>query len=238
MKGYTVFQSVLFFRPPRQYLHASLTLIAFLQWGNLPALAQTGDRDYYAPRTNNEQVTLLKNVEDYHLGPGQEKMAKRFYPSAQQEFEFILRYFPNHPKALSLLSDLCWQWPVRTCNADAWFEKAIKRNPDVSHTYLVYGIHLHRKKQLKEAVQAYRRALELAPDSMNTHYNLGLAYTDLQQYDLANQHAQTSYQLGAFTPGLRNRLEKVGKWNPTISAPPSDVKRAGEPVPEVEKTPD
>ena len=198
-------------------------------------MAQAGDRDYYAPRTNNEQITLLKNVESYHLGPGQAKMAKRAYPSALQEFEFILRYFPNHPQALSLLSELCRQWPERPCDADEWFEKAINRNPNVSHTYLVYGIHLHRKKQLKEAVDAYRRAIEITPNSMNTHYNLGLAYADLQQYDLANQHAQRAYQLGAYTPGLRNKLEAVGKWGSAVSVHPSDVPPASQPLPELEK---
>ena len=230
-------QTVLLFNRLPRCLGASLIMMAILQLGSLPVLAQKVDLDYYAPRTTSEQVIQLKNVEEYHIGPGQAKTAQRFYPSAQQEFEFILRYYPNHPKALSLLSDLCQRWPVRTCNADAWFEKAIKRNPNVSQTYHLYGIHLHRKKQLKEAVQAYRRAIELAPKSMYAHYDLGLAYADLQQYDLANQHAQKSYQLGAYMPGLRNKLEKVGKWDPTVTGPPSDAKPADQPSPEAEKTP-
>jgi tetratricopeptide (TPR) repeat protein len=188
------------------------------------AFAQgAGGFDYYAPRTDNADITRLKNVEGYHLAPGQSKMARREYYYAQQEFEFILHYYPNHPKGLSLLSDLCEKYGDKRCDAaaEAWFDKAIKLNPEVGQTYLLYGIHLHRKRQLEQAVKAYRRAIELAPSSVNAHYNLGLAYVDLKQYDLANQHAQRSYQLGAYTPGLKNKLEKVGKWNPNVALAPT-----------------
>jgi hypothetical protein len=44
---------------------------------------------------------------------------------------------------------------------------------------------------------------------------------DLKQYDLANEHAQRSYQLGAYAPGLRNKLQKVGKWNPNVVLTPT-----------------
>ena len=117
-------------------------------------------------------------------------------------------------------------------------------------------MHLRRNEHLNEAVAAYRRALELAPESVTAHYNLGLAYIDLKQYDLANQHAQKSYQLGVSLPGLRTRLEKLGKWNANVSMPASDAKAGGEakpasdakptsdakpdgePAPQAKKTPD
>jgi tetratricopeptide (TPR) repeat protein len=204
-------------------------LVLSLPLSSLTALAQ--GYDYYAPRKENADITRLKNVEDYHLGPGQARVAKREYVYAQQEFEFILRYYPNHPVALNLLSDLCEKARVPSCNADPWFEKAIKLNPEAAPTFLMHGLHLHRKRQLEEAVKAYRRAIELAPDSVNAHYNLGLAYVELKQYDLANQHAQKSYQLGAYPPGLRSQLQKAGKWNPNV-VPSADPSRAGERAPE------
>src|SRR5687768_13340336 len=113
--------------------------------------------DYYAPRTKGEDITRLKNVEGYHLGPAQEKMAKRLYLYAMQELGFILGYYPNHPQALSLFSKLCDIWRDPKCDADGAFQRAIKRNPDAAHTYLLHGVHLHRKRQLNEAVKAYRR---------------------------------------------------------------------------------
>ena len=184
------------------------------------AQEQVNGFDYYAPRTTNADITRLKNVEQYHIGPGQEKMAKRQWNYAQQDFEFILRYYPNHPQALSLMSALCQKWGDRRCNADDWFEKATKLNPNAAPTFLLHGMHLHRKQQLPDAVKAYQRAVELAPNSVDAHYNLGLALVELKQYDLANQHAQRSYQLGAYLPGLRNKLQQAGRWNPNAAAAP------------------
>jgi tetratricopeptide (TPR) repeat protein len=201
------------------------------------AFAQGGGYDYYAPRTDNADITRLTNVEGYHVAPGQAQAARGNYYYAQQEFEFILNYYPNHPKALGLLSDLCAKYTDPRCStaAEARFQAAISRNPEIGQTYLLYGIHLHRKRQLEQAVKAYRRAIELAPSSVSAHYNLGLAYVDLKQYDLANQHAQRSYQLGAYTPGLRNRLEKVGKWNPNAGTPATDAGGARDPAAEAPK---
>ena len=193
-----------------------IIVAAVLQTASAWSMAQ--GFDYYAPRTKGEDITRLKNVEGYHLGPAQEKMAKRLYLYAMQELGFILGYYPNHPQALSLLSKLCDLWRDPKCDADGAFQRAVKRNPDAAHTYLLHGVHLHRKRQLNEAVKAYRRAVELQPNSGDAHYNLGLAYADLKQFDLANRHAQTSYKLGDYPPGLRRKLEQAGGWNPNVSA--------------------
>lgn len=207
--------------------------MAILLLGSMATLAQQHGLDYYAPRTGNNEITLFNNVEGHHLGPGRAEMLKKNrYHAALEHFEFILRYYPNHPQTLSLLSELCMKWKSPTCDAEGWFQKAIERNPDAAPTYVVYAIHLHRKKRLNEAVTAYRRALDLEPDSVNAHYNLALAYIDLKQYDLANQHAQKSYALGALLPGLRRKLETLGKWNPDVSVPSSKAKPSARPLPQ------
>ena len=180
---------------------------------------QVNGFDYYAPRTASADITRLKNVEEYHIGPSQQKMAKRQWAYAHQDLEFILRYYPNHPQALSLLSALCQKWPDRKCNADEWYEKAVSLNANAAPTFLLHGMHLHRKQKYPEAVKAYTRAIELTPNSVDAHYNIGLTYLELKQYDLANQHAQKSYQLGAYLPGLRNKLQQMGHWNPNAIVP-------------------
>jgi tetratricopeptide (TPR) repeat protein len=215
-----------------------LTLMAILQLGSLPALAQSRDyalphgQDYYAPRTTRDEITTLTNVQLYHLGPGREAMKAARYPQALEQFEFILNYYPNHPVVLRLVSDMCMKARSRYCKiAEDWFEKGLARNPNAGTTHLLHGFHLHRTRQVKEAVKAYQRAVELQPNSRDAHYNLGLAYADLKEYELANRHAQRSYQLGANMPGLRNRLEKLGKWDPAVSLPAADSTAAGVPQP-------
>jgi tetratricopeptide (TPR) repeat protein len=81
------------------------------------------------------------------------------------------------------------------------------------------GIYLARTKRYPEAIKSYEHALEIAPDSVNAHYNLGLAYIETKQYQLANEHAQRAYELGASLPGLRDKLKRIGQWNPVATAP-------------------
>src|SRR5687767_7793796 len=75
---------------------AAYCVAAFTFAAALPALGQTrdyalpGGQDYYSPRVTQDEIRTLANVELYHLGPGQEKMAKGRYLQALQDFEFIL----------------------------------------------------------------------------------------------------------------------------------------------------
>lgn len=204
-----------------------LILLATLTMLNLTAFAAESNLDYYAPR-DVVQNNFYANVINYHLQPGRDDMQTGHYDRSMHNFEFILNYYTNHPEALIGLSELCARWKSPVCDsvAERRFQRAIERNPRAALSYVVQGLHLHRKNKLEEAVKSYKQAIELSPDSVNAHYNLGLAYTDSKQYELANLHAQKSYALGVRLTGLRTRLEKVGKWNPNVTLPANEVKSA------------
>ncbi|MGZ8254660.1 MAG: ABC transporter permease, partial [Burkholderiaceae bacterium] len=51
-----------------------------------------------------------------------------------------------------------------------------------------------------------------AGESATVHYNLGLLYLDLKDYDRSVQHARKAYDLGAPLQGLKNKLAQAGKW--------------------------
>ena len=172
--------------------------------------AQAPDNDYYAFRGS----TLLRTVEQYHLGPAEERLRLKHYPQARNEIAFILRFFPNHPRGLLLLGQLCDEWKSPQCMIEGAYERAISVRPNEPTVYIVHGIYLHRNKRYGEAVSNYEKALELDPDSLNGHYNLALTLLDTQQFERANRHAQRAYALGATLPGLRDRLKKAGRWNP------------------------
>lgn len=216
-------------------------LMLALQVISSVAVAQPSNNDFYASRSGTDSKELLHNVIQFHLGPGRDEAIKGRFDAALEHFEFILRYYPNHPQALFALSELCQKWKSSVCDnaADRWFQRAIERNPEAAPSHVVQAMHLHRKNKLDDAVKSYKRAIELAPNSVNAHYNLGLAYTDLKQYDQANLHAQKSYSLGVTLPALRTRLEKVGKWNPGARLPEPEAKPAADTTPSAttEKTP-
>jgi Tfp pilus assembly protein PilF len=184
-----------------------------------PAFGQAGNRDYYNPGTGTDEKANWQNAHHFHLQPAFDAMARGNWASARDNFEFILRAFPNSPRALNGISELCvYKWKSPQCDADAWFDKAVDVNPSISTTWVIYGIHLQRQKRYGRAVEKFKHALELRPDDINGNYNLGLAYFEMKEYAKANEQAQKSYKLGAPLPGLRDMLKRVGAWQPEVAA--------------------
>jgi tetratricopeptide (TPR) repeat protein len=206
----------------------TLVLAAVCLGSGVAAGQVKSNLDYYKANASPESAQTLRNVEQFHLDPGVRRMKERNFAGALQDFEFILNYFPNHPKVLSLVSELCdLTWKNAQCEPERYFERAIEINPRVAQTFTVYGLHFQRRNNLPRAVESYGRALELNPASSNAHYNLGLAYFDQKRFDLANLHAQASYALGFPLSGLRDKLTRAGQWKPLSQ---EEIARAITPV--------
>jgi len=197
---------------------AVVPALACLCLSSAPTFAQPTNNDYY----KGAGTELLFNVEKYHLGLAADKLRSRSYESGFGDIGFILTYFPNHPRALMLLIELCEQWKSPRCDFQVAFENAIAVNPDAAATYVLQGIYLYRAKRLPAAIASLEKAVQLDPDSLNAHYNLGLVYFETKQFELANAHAQRAYQLGASVPGLRDKLKRAGRWKP-IDTPMPDA---------------
>ena len=178
--------------------------------------------DYYSALGTGQ----LKVVEQYHLGPCEQRLRERDYPRTVGECNFILKIFPNHPQALLLMTQACERWKSPLCRLDDVFQSAVSINPSAAETYVVQGIHLHRTQQYGKAIASYKYALQLEPGLVNAHYNLALTYLETKQFDLANEHAQRAYALGATLPGLRNMLESTGHWAPTTQGAKESVRAA------------
>jgi tetratricopeptide (TPR) repeat protein len=170
--------------------------------------------DYNFDRSNSALRQQLNNVEQHHLGQGIARIRTRDWSAAYADLDFILGYFPNHPKALELLSDVCLGWKSRKCDFSSYAERAVAVNPKTASTYVVIGIHAMREKRFDDAVNSFKQAIALHPDSLNAHYNLGLTYLNKKDYQRANEHAQRAYELGAPVPGLQRKLIEAGQWKP------------------------
>jgi tetratricopeptide (TPR) repeat protein len=189
-----------------------------------PSARAQAPTDYYVTRSDRAAANLLEQVEKYHLGPGVQNTRANQYQHAHGELDFILRYFPNHPQALMLMSEVCVKWKhPGLCNPEAYFQNALQINPEAADTYTLHGIYLQNTGRLDQAIESYKKALARNPTSMNAHYNLGLAYVGKKNYAQANEHAQQAYALGMTLPGLRNMLTKAGAWKPLpeAAAPPA-----------------
>lgn len=196
-------------------------IVAFASFSVLPADQERHNNDYYT----NVDRNILSTVERHHLGIGEDELKAKHYIAAQRDFQFILNYYPNHPRVLLLMTDLCETWKSPKCDLDEVFNRAIARNPNIPGTFVIIGIHQERTKRIPAAIESFKRALAIDPNSVNANYNIALAYVDSGQYELANQHAQKAYALGAPPPGLRDRLKSAGHWQalaPAPAQPPQD----------------
>lgn len=142
--------------------------------------------------------------------------------NVHNDIDYTLRAFPNHHRALLAMSNYHLQGfhksrrPMRY-SAECYFDKALQFNASDATVHAIYGYYLSKLGKPQEATERYEHALELAPDSAEIHYNLGLLYADQEDYLRARTHAERAYKLGFPLPGLRDKLKKAGEWQPNQS---------------------
>jgi tetratricopeptide (TPR) repeat protein len=140
------------------------------------------------------------------------------------DIEYTLRAFPNHPRALFSMVRLGEkenrEKPIGSpYTISCWFDRALRFTPNDGAVRLVFGIYLSRRGKTNEAIDQLQVARKLGGDPANVHYNLGLAYFDLKEYEQSLEHAHAAYELGFPLAGLRNKLKQVGKWRDTPAVP-------------------
>jgi tetratricopeptide (TPR) repeat protein len=159
----------------------------------------------------------LELVEDYHFTPSVENLTKGASGLVGQDLTYTLRVFPNHHRALASISKLAQREKNRKprgsqFTVDCWFERALQFAPNDAHVYLLYGIDLARVGKHRNAVAVLEKSLELTADNVNTQYNLGLAYFEIGEYEKSLAFAKQAYAGGFPLLGLKNKLQKAGKW--------------------------
>ena len=139
------------------------------------------------------------------------------YPA--QDIGYTLRVFPNHPRALLAMSRLALKEKTAVpkhgdMSVDCYFDRAMRFTPNDPEVYMIYGVHVMKTGDNKTAIALLEKASSLDDSNANVHYNLGLAYFEVKNYDKSLAEATKAYALGFPLPGLRNMLEKAGKWRP------------------------
>lgn len=151
------------------------------------------------------------------------------------DLHYTLNKMPNHHRALLSLVRLAEKLktdkdPDMRYSFACYFERALNFRADDTLVRLIYATYLGKNSQLPAAMQQLALASQAAKDSGMTHYNIGLVYADLGQYDEALSSAHRAIELGIEKPELRERLEKQGKWREPTPAPAADA-AASEPAP-------
>lgn len=172
-----------------------------------------GPFDYrYARRADREVV------ERHHFDAGVESLKRGItdYRIAH-DIDYTLRVFPNHIRALWAMSRLgarekSDQPAGARYTVDCYFDRAIRFQPEDPRVRLVYGLHLVRKGEREAAVRELDKAAQFGAGQPDLHYNLGLAFFDLKDYERSLAEAKLAYGAGFPLPGLRDKLKGVGQW--------------------------
>lgn len=213
-----------------------LVAVAMMLPGLNPALAQSsyecgplknayGPYDYTNPEHFAENLPI---VEQYHFDAGVEQLrgvigVANSSARLADDLDYTLRAFPNHHRALyAMVRYYLTKVPAGSkklhYSAECYFDRALRLSPGDPTVRLIGGYYYQKTGDQEMARQHYEAALEIAPNSAEVQYNVGLWLFDLKEYDRARSHAVKAYDLGYPLPGLRNKLRRVGAWEEVQTA--------------------
>ena len=81
--------------------------------------------------------------------------------------------------------------------------KSIQLSADELQLMFVQACELQDKAHLQEALSIYRELLQFIPQSSMIHYNMGLAYFDLEDFKIAAAHYNTASQESPTDPDIQ-----------------------------------
>lgn len=159
----------------------------------------------------------IEFVEVRHFPANVERLIRGEKGTIGGDIAYTLRVFPNHPRALRSAAE--WTRrnggvmpPDMQYTITCWFDRAVAYRPDDAQVRIVWAFELLKAKQTDAAREQVSKAEELAKDSPQLHYNVGLLYFELKEYDKSMANARIAYEQGFNLPGLKDKLTRAGKW--------------------------
>lgn len=185
-----------------------------LECGSLADLDNAyGPFDYTNPEHRAQRLPI---VERHHFTKNVEFLVKGETGRLIGDLDYTLRAFPNHHRALNAVGRLELRDGLEATirPATCYFDRALEFKPTDAGIYVVYGIYHYKSDRLDAAIGKLNRAVELAPESAEAHYNLGLLLHADGQYRRSSEHAAEARRLGYPLDGLIRKLRQEGHWPP------------------------
>jgi len=159
----------------------------------------------------------IEFIEVRHFPAHVERLARGEKGTVGGDIAYTLRAIPNHPRALRSAAELTRRNGGRLpqdmgFSIQCWFDRAIAYRPDDAQVRIIWAFELLRAQQASAALEQTNIAEKLAKGNPALHYNVGLLYFDLKQYDKSMANAKIAYDLGFNLPGLKSKLTKAGQW--------------------------
>jgi tetratricopeptide (TPR) repeat protein len=226
-----------FTNPPARLLQWALLLCCSLlaatpAWSQVSALGcgslnnTFGPFDYRpdkykpAPGDNEPHAEKLRLVHIAHFRPEMEALIRGGQGAKSEvgpEFDYTLRAFPNHHRALVATVRLSekqnsLQPRGMRYSVECWFERALRFMPDDTLARMIYVSFLIKQNRTADAKAQLDIAERTAEDNPLTQYNIGMVHFELKNYDKALAQAHKAYAAGVVMPDLKTRLEGAGQW--------------------------
>lgn len=187
-------------------------------------------KNHYGPfdyRTDRGET--LDVVNRAHFTPKIEALIRGNTGSIGQDLSYTLRTFPNHHRALMTMMRYAQRLKTpqpkdAEFSISCYFERALRFRPDDVVVRMMYSSFLTTNESIPQAKQELEKVAKVAGDNALTHYNMGLIYLDMKEYEKALAEAHTAMALGFPQTGLRDKLVAVGQWRePVEPAPPAQT---------------
>ena len=192
-------------------LSISPNLLAGNYCGDLSTGGTDGPYDYTIPHRR------IREIEGNHFNQDVENLISGMTGTIGAEIDFLLRYVPNHHRALLSLSKLSLRDKTNKpagarYTVLCFFERAIRFKPDDATVHYLFSGYLLETDKFDMALEQLNIASKLEPNNPAINYNLGLLYFQKKNYDKALHFAKKAYSQNFPLPGLKNKLTSVGRW--------------------------
>ncbi len=184
-------------------------------------------RNHFGPFDYRKAPAQTKAmVENRHFTPGVEAMVRpstTTFAAMAGDVAYTLHVFPNHHRALLTMQRLGEKYKTdqpegARFTVDCYFERAVMFTPDDTVAHALYAQYLVKHGRKEQALRQLALAVEQAKDRPLSHYNLGLVYLEMGEFELALERAHEAKRLGMENlRQLEEALRKAGKWR---DAPP------------------
>lgn len=171
---------------------------------------------------NSGERSKIPIVERHHFTPEVENLIRGSTGHLTHDLFYTLSAVPNHHKALLTLiryqfrlnknlSDKNTNKPLET-PVECVFQRAMSFSPNDAATISLFAYYLKEIGQLEKAKGLYEKALIISPNNAKIEYSYSLLLIQLKDYEKAVSHAKKAYKIGNPPQALKNKLQKLGKW--------------------------
>lgn len=200
----------------RAFALSALALPAMAQMPSPASCGGLGNGDNGPFDFRNERHKIYAG-EGAHFNRDVETLRRGQSSTVGADIDYLLHMYPNHPRAL--VSMMGWGEKLKTPkppdtrhSIECYFERALRFRPDDNVVRMIYALFLSKNARHPEAIQHLDRVSAAAGENAFTHYNAGLLYFDIKQYDKSAERARAAMALGFSRPELIDKLKAVGKW--------------------------